>query len=345
MNRRTLLSLVAVGAALAVCLSPVGGTHALPTLKSSVRYYVLPHPDDEAATWAMAANNASSYPVFVLLTHGDHTNHCDAAEWRTVSYEPAAGELPPVPEPGVNDLPGCDLARLNSWNLFLDQMAVSDPYLDVPAFVGVLPITVGCSGCSRPIRSTLNSLCDQQGDVLHVESVPALTFELHVGVSSARMVFDFGDCDVKQSEVLAAIAQARALTGLGVFANIHQENGLVASAFYNPSQSNGCSYYPHPDHAVVQGAIHNNNLSVPGHQWGRSTQCGTPYAAATTVSMASGYFHTLYDATSSTRPGVFQRTYGWLWDEYWAYAEADSPGTSNQQGPFLTRQQPMWQQF
>lgn len=270
--RRVAVGVLVVLVSVVTSVLPVGQrippAGAVPTIKSQIQYVVVPHPDDEAESWAMIANSSANYPVFILLTHGDHSSFCQAGTWRTQSYEATAGELPPIPEPVENDLATCDLARMNSWHGFLDQMAVVDPYLDVPAPVGTLPITVSCSNCSRPERLPTSTACTDQV----VTRLPVASYELYVGVSSARMVFDFGDCDLTALEVGAAIRQARANTAAGLFP-LTTEYGVIGAAYYNSNPA--CSVYTHPDHLAVHTALWNTDFGLPGPQWGRTSQCDT----------------------------------------------------------------------
>lgn len=262
---RRLVSLsVAFAGMFAVLIAPgVATAGAVPTLKKQIQYVVIPHPDDETESWAMIANSSQNYPVFMLMTQGDHTGFCGHEE-QLRAYQPLAGELPPIPEPAFKDFAACDLARVNSWNLFLDQMAVIDPFLDVPAFVGTFPLTVPCGDCSRPERSP--EILSPQGCKDGVLSrVPAMTYDLYVGVSSARMVFNFGDCDLTAGEVSAAVRQARANTKAGLLP-LKQEYGIIGASFYNKQQGTGCSFYDHPDHGAIHVALYNVDFGTPGPQ-------------------------------------------------------------------------------
>lgn len=46
---------------------------------SAISYIVSAHPDDEWATWGLVKGAANNYKVFVFLTQGEETTHCQTA--------------------------------------------------------------------------------------------------------------------------------------------------------------------------------------------------------------------------------------------------------------------------
>lgn len=113
-----------------------------------------------------------SFPVFVLLTHGEATTFCHGH-----GLQAHLGERVPAPQPFTG--PGtdnCRRQRLDSWHAFLDGMAAVDPHLDIPDRVGEV------GGC-----------------------------EVFAGERSARVIFDGGDGRLTPEFVSAALAHTRSL--------------------------------------------------------------------------------------------------------------------------------------
>jgi hypothetical protein len=68
-------------------------------LGGGVSYFLIPHPDDEVSAWSLAQH--ARFPIFILMTRGEQSVHCD----------PLGGK-------GSEQ---CKAARVGSWHHFLDN--------------------------------------------------------------------------------------------------------------------------------------------------------------------------------------------------------------------------------
>ncbi len=294
-----------------------------------IRYVVMPHPDDEGSAWTMVHERPDLYTVFIVMTRGEGTGHCDGK-----GLQAALGER--RPQGGSLDLTNCGDNRIDSFHAFLDAAADVDEGLDRPAFVGTLQ---GPRPSALPSRVNANGV-----------RVEATTFELWVGDQSARAVFDLGDGDLTPSEVSWAIEAVRAERGRFP---IDAEVDLVGSAYFNrlpvdengKAISNGSTGYPHPDHAAIHDAMRSFDHGLPGPQFAR-TWSGDP-AISLHRALPRARFDALYgvgddrrieDADAqpdASRTGIFQQAYGWLRGTYWPAAEFDDEA----HGAVFTRQE------
>jgi hypothetical protein len=74
-------------------------------LGEGVSYFIIPHPDDEVSAWALAQQ--ARYPIFVLMTQGEASVHC----------QPLGGQ-------GSEQ---CKTARVEAWDQFLDSYYAVQP--------------------------------------------------------------------------------------------------------------------------------------------------------------------------------------------------------------------------
>lgn len=296
-------------------------------LKARIDYLVAPHPDDEISSWALIDNDSNSYPVFMVMTQGELSGYCDIEARR--NYEPEYGELPPVPEPFGKSLETCKQARIASWHLFLDTMATVDRHLDVPLPLGTFAMTRPCSQCSREVY---------QPEPTDVTRVPALEYDLYVGAKSARMVFDFGDLDLRREEIRAAVQEARMHASLGTF-GLRQEGRVIGSAYY--SKDTDCFFRDHTDHDAVLTEINNIDFGTPGLQYVRTTDCDTTGRPSHTFYVETSYYDAMMSHSNTLlygRSGVAQRVYGWLRTGAFAKSECDSK-TCAEGGSSFSRKQ------
>jgi hypothetical protein len=297
---RALFLLVAAGLVAAACGPDVAGSSGQGNDADGRRlqYVLVPHPDDEYQGWALVAERSETYPVFILLTHGERTVMCDGR-----GFHPEHGERAPQPQPFVaDDRARCAAQRLDTWHAFLDAMAALDDTLDVPgeeATITGAPPEDGPAP-SHPDRPD-----------------PPLDFSLRVGVDSARAVFDLGDGDLEAYEVAWALETVRAeRSRLPVTA----EGDAVGAAFSNPAGLEDCVAYPHPDHAAVVDALWETDFGLPGAQYGRV--CATDPRAAVVEAVPAELHEAVWGVDpppvdphanpDATRTGVAQEVYGWL---------------------------------
>jgi hypothetical protein len=77
---------------------PVGSHQSVGTQFTSYDIYLTPHPDDEAGSQAIWANNSENnrFPVFVYMTNGENTQYCT-----TVGPQNTAWTSPPLGNSGL----------------------------------------------------------------------------------------------------------------------------------------------------------------------------------------------------------------------------------------------------
>jgi hypothetical protein len=293
---RALLLLVAAGVVAAAC-GP-GGPVASEGGARVLQYVLVPHPDDEYQGWALVGGRPETYPVFILLTHGERTVMCDGR-----GFHPEHGERAPQPQPFVADDPArCAAQRLDTWHAFLDAMAELDDTLDVPG--------EGETVTGAPLEDGPPPAHPDRAD-------PPLEFDLRVGVDSARAVFDLGDGDLGPDEVAWALTAVRAERERFP---VTAEGGAVGAAFSNPAGLEACVAYPHPDHAAVIDALWETDFGLPGAQYGRV--CATDPRAEIVEAVPEALHTAVWGVDpppvdphanpNATRTGVAQTVYGWL---------------------------------
>lgn len=306
-----------------------GGLVAPASPDLRLRYVVVPHPDDEFEAWSLIGGDRTHYTVFILMTRGENTAHCDGH-----GTQANLGERMPSPVGFRGPGGDCALQRLDAWDAFLDAMASVDAALDLPVRAG------SYLGAAPPAGKEVPSRPSGSGG-----RVAALGYELWVGPRTARVAFDFGDRDLTPSEVLWAVSVVRSLRG-GALAGL-AEDDAVAAAYFNDRYDGGLAY-DHPDHRAVHEALFHHDLGLPGPQWGRTVP-GDPdradtflvdpgvYCAAMCVGAGRGAIDPAA-APDALRVGFLQWAYGWLADPYWAGAELPS-------GSVFSRSQDFWRRF
>jgi len=286
----------------------------LPPPKDQITYVVVPHPDDEFSAWALVEALPGDYLVFILCTQGEQTAMGDGH-----GLEARFGEIVPQPQPftgkGTANLKA---QRVYSWHGFLDTMAASDPHLASPVSLGTLPSHVG-------------------------------SFDLRVGASTARAVFDLGDGQLTPEAVTGAI---QAVRNVRERFEVATEHAVIGAAYYN-AQYPDAVVYTHPDHRAVHVALWGTDQGTPGPQWGRTAHTDPDAAArgrtdiidAATYGTAMSVDPPPVDpATNPTamRTGAVQRWYGWLAFEIGGYWPGDTGSTMS--APF-NRSQTFWERF
>lgn len=274
------------------------------TTRKQIVYVVVPHPDDEVGAWALLEDRPDDYLVLILCTHGEATGMTDGR-----GHQPELGEWTPPPQPWAG--PRTETARrqrLASWHAFLDAMANVDSTLD---------------------RDLVRVGTFQDG--------PS-PFELWVGESSARVVFDGGDGTLTPEFVTAALQRVRALRATHL--PLEREHEVIGASYWNASYAG--VPYTHPDHRAVHVALWSTDQGVPGPQWCR-TASADPDVELTgggTVQITPG----TYDAIMAVDPATRQRTgraqvfYGWLAPpDGWDIGEDDATAIWSRRQSFWCR--------
>lgn len=269
-----------------------------------LRYYVIPHADDEMESWSILERDPDHYPVFMLMTRGEQTQYCGGK-----GFAPNTGERLPQPQPFADRFTEtCAKERIDAWSFFLDEMskngrAHTGSVKHVGKFTGEVR-----AGDVTPTR------CDDLDDKTkncHVSR----DFEVWVGERSARVVFDLGDGDLSKEEVEWAIHTVQRRRDLFP---IQEEDDIVAAGYANKNPLFGLPY-AHGDHLAIHHAIYETDFGTPGPQWGR-TALGDPDAAVTL--WVSGYaFDAMFHVDGNRRVGAHAVAYGWLADPYYEGCE------------------------
>jgi hypothetical protein len=282
-----------------------------PTTKKRLQYVVIPHPDDEFSAWALIEKSNSSYPIFILLTKGEATQYC-TPKGKT-ALQTRLGEYQPSPYPYVGRrTSSCGQARLNSWQRFLNDMAVINPFLSYrPPYKGLF---VG------------------KGYTVNGKIIESNAFKVWADDKSARVSFDLGDGHLTPEKTTWAIQTVRSYRSQ-LFPNL-PEYEVIDSAYFNPDDSR-CVLYRHPDHQAVAEALFTIDQGTPGPQWGRTCRHDSRVARIERMGNDT-YDNAMYVDAGGYRYGFFQRVYGWLTD-VWARGEDETT--------IWSREQAFWQRF
>lgn len=285
--------------------------------KKQLQYLVTAHPDDELAAWSLIEKSTDNYPVFIVLTQGEHTGYCEASGIN--HWQPELGEARPattLPYVG-RGTKQCKDARIASWHRFLDGMAERDNTLSkAPRFRGTFSATAG-------------------------------SFRVWADSKSARVVFDLGDGNLSSAEVTAAIQAVRSQRSQ--LFPLTKEYGVIAGSYSNIDRTNGCDHYDHSDHRSVHVAIYSTDQGTPGPQWGRTCINDPDVRANGRIEEVDSdtYAHAMgVDAPSwdpnrypnARRLGAFQVHYGWLRSAYWE-------GTGRSGTTQFDKRQAFWRRF
>lgn len=265
-------------ASLVACGSAAVPASAVPaTTKTSINYVVAAHPDDEFLGWSLVEGRPEVYPVFVVLTQGDATGFGSGA-----GHEGDLGEDHPggaFPSPRYS--PELKAQRIGSWHRFLDAMAGIDGHLGIPGAVG--------SG-AKPDGS--------------------YPYTVHVGDSSARVVFDSDDGTLSATEVADMVEVVRRHVAPGRFPDL-PEGDLIGTSYSNLTDAAAVSY-THSDHLAVHQALWGTDFAVPGHQYGRTTHANPDRDLVRAVTPQTYQAVMGVDPVTCRRTGAMQRAYGWL---------------------------------
>ena len=244
------------------------------TTKTQMSYIFIAHPDDEIASWSTIENSSGNYHVFVLLTRGGHTGHCE----NPVDHA-GLDQYPATPR----DSEACKANRIASFHKFLNRAAATDPYLDV-------------LDASQPVVA---------------DNDPAAgRYEVWAGANSARVIFDFPDGGLRAANLLTANGVVRSLKG-SVLPNLPDFQAMAAS-FWNANYPD-CAVYEHADHRAVHTGVFNNDLDTT-IQRGRTCASDPDATYDRVVSDATWRTlagSPNYNEAGGD-PGIYRISYGWL---------------------------------
>lgn len=271
---------------------PAPGLRPPATTKRQMSYIFVAHPDDEIGAWSTIENSSDNYHVFVLLTRGGHTQHCE-----NPVNKPGMDQYAPTPR----DSEACKVNRITSWHRFLNRAAATDRYLDV---------------------------LDQDAPVVSDVDPTAGRYEAWVGSNSARVVFDFTDGGLMSENLVEASSLVRAMKGT-ILPDLPDFQAMAGS-FYNASYPN-CARYDHPDHRAVHVAVFHNDLDTTV-QRGRTCATDPDAVYFRTISASTwrtlaGAADFLENGGD---PGIFRQSYGWLWGT-WEFSQNEDALISRQQ--------------
>lgn len=290
----------------AVAASALGACAELAPDRRRLLYVVIPHPDDEFEAWSVVERSPDTYPVFVLMTHGESTMYADGRGLRT-----DLGEVAPSPMPFAGR--GSETVRrqrVGSWHRFLDAMTGRDAAHD--GEITTRTVTGGPS--------------------------PA---QLWVGDTSARVVYDGGDGRLSPGFVVDALHHTRELRHSEL--PVQQESCAVGAAYHNTSDP-GSYPYPNADHGAIHEALWTTDLGLPDGQFCRTTRNDPRAAAAGRVEEVSRatYEAAMRIDPDGHRVGHLQTIYGWLgfFEPDGRMGAGDTDATT-----LYSRQQTFWSAF
>ncbi|HZB66501.1 MAG TPA: cell wall-binding repeat-containing protein [Ornithinibacter sp.] len=282
-----------------------------------MRFVVIAHPDDEMSIRAvLGPSDPGRYDVYVLLTQGERTSYCTGLP---VSNAWVDQEYLPQPQPtGVRLSERCHQHRLDSWDTFLSRTSLSPS--------GTTEVRSGrevvVDGAPLPAPTGLDAAGSR---------VVRDTFEVTAGKDSAKVVFDLGNEDLTNSEVIWAVENAldlREELSPGAL-----EGDIVGAGYVNQTTVGYSDL--HPDHVAVMTVMGSFDFGLPGSQY-HPVGHNQP-------SRAVGAWDADYCAQMCHPSGVapwvgpmgdFQYSYGWLAAGRWRAGTVDAPAGFSQYQSF-----------
>lgn len=192
---------------------------------------LLPHPDDEFQVWSQVEHRSDAYTVFIVMTRGEESVHCDSATG------------------GGRWTDSCQEARLDAWVSFVEQMGKSDPSL--PSMWPQEPDQVTGLVSSDVVLS-------RDDDGRSVAPADPLVW-LDEQDRGALVAFDLGDGDLTAQEVRWAAQQV--VQDPTLFGLHDQQPDRVLGAYYYDGHAPGCFEYPRKDHGAVADVITSADLA------------------------------------------------------------------------------------
>lgn len=335
-------------AGVAACVATADSARAVEAdpARTHLLYSVSAHPDDEFANWGMIENRPDRYLVSVLITLGEETDSCVAAEDSPAvgdpglgngtvvegfgggealgivgpyKYqgpgspvgEPDKGERRPLGNPWQGQGTGaCGRARVGSWHWFLDDMSALDS---------------GLSNMAVADDPELDD--DYQGRFCRTG---AGCVKVWANADGARVAFDLGDRGYPIDLNPDPLTADKVIRAIQVLRSHRKQWGLPAlpdggilAAVPNPGEvetGSDCPTDPHPDHLAVADALYEVAQGA-GPQFGAACPSDPRYEAAPgpadaaidpdTVVQAN-----LIDPVTEERQGPWVVNYGWLYGTY-----------------------------
>jgi putative cell wall-binding protein len=277
-----------------------------PATGKVIRYIPVVHPNDEmSARSVLAPQDAHRYDVYVLLTRGETTSYCTGMP---VSNPWVDQEYLPQPQPtGVQLSDRCKKHRLDSWATFLaaDRAAAGD----VGSYTRRTGQQVTFDGRTLPTPVHLDADGVEQ---------PADYFDVAVGPTSARVVFDLGL--VNRDEVIWALENVRMLRS--TLFPTQLEGDVVGAGYYNATSVGTPD--THPDHKALHDVLGTTDLHLPGGQYDAvgHTESGRAFGASV-ADYCAMMCHPGGPSGLNSGMGDFQYSYGWLAGGKWRAGALD----------------------
>jgi hypothetical protein len=220
--------------------------------KVYLRYFLLPHPDDEMMAWSIVQAQAEVYPVFMLMTRGERTSFCDMHGLQT-----SMGER--IPNGST-----CVAKRMDSWHEFLNRQKQYDTLLDTNAemqYKGVMgnpPFELWVGPQSARVAFDLGD-----GNLTSDEVINAVTTFRNSGLPLLPVR--------RELDVIAAGYYNATDTSAGIYT--HADHKAVHSAVFNhdfgtPGRQFGRTSHGDPDYLsdgiklYVAPGIYTENMEV-----------------------------------------------------------------------------------
>ncbi len=282
----------------AVTGTPSGST--APALER-VLYIAIPHPDDEFEAASLYANTPGYYKVFVVMTRGESTYHCEPVGYQ-LSVLNGASAAPTVPQ-GMRTH-SCEQARLQSWVSYFTAMSQTDTSL--PGDFG--PVVVTSAFPTQGVQLAREPR-SREGSGAAATMKPFTDTTAQVWTDKqgrgALIAFDLGDGDLTSAKVAWAMHTVlQNKSKLGIDAQL-PDYGVVGG--YSNIADRGCYVYPHPDHAAVADAMRTADF---GLRMQSAATCRTDAGASSTATVPANELDAAYPADGSS--GAFATSYGWL---------------------------------
>lgn len=272
-----------------------------PAAAKKVVYIAIPHPDDEFEAAAQYSDTPDEFKVFVLMTRGESTYHCEPAGYRLSLL---AGVAPAAVAPLGIRTASCEKARLASWTGYFAAMSAADRTLpgDFSAPVTTRPFP------TRGVQLTREARALEQG-APGATSQPFTDTTAQVWIDKqgrgVLIDFDLGDGNLTAARVswaMRTVLDNRPEFGIDpTLADI----GVVGA--YSNMAARGCFIYRHRDHAALANALRNVDFGLRRQQ---VATCRTDPDATATRTVAADELKAAYPPDGSS--GAFAANYGWL---------------------------------
>lgn len=280
--------------------APAPGTPSSAT-PQKILYVAIPHPDDEFEAASQYADTPGTFKVFVLMTRGESTYHCEPVGYQ---LSVLAGATPAAVTPLGMRTASCEQARLASWVGYFTAMSAADPSLpgDFSPPVTTSAFPAHGAQLSREPRALEHAKPGTATQPFADTTAQVWTDKQGRGV---LIDFDLGDGDLTSAKVtwaMRTVLDNRAEFGIDPAL---PDDGLVGA--YSNLGDSGCFVYRHGDHAAVAAALRTSDFGLRGQQ---VATCRTDAGATETHAVPADELNAAYPLDGSA--GALAANYGWL---------------------------------